>query len=235
MSLNTLAIISITISIICLIVIAVDIINHPQEMWVMNIVWPVTCLYSGPIGLFAYYRIGRNISDKKITTIQHNNKAMDKDNNENTSKKKILWQSVVKGTLHCGSGCTLGDLIAETLLLYVAVNIVGNKIINAWIIDYFFAFIVGIIFQYYAIKPMKNLSPGKALSAALKADALSLTSWQVGMYGGMAIATFLIFKHRLEANNTVFWFVMQGAMLLGFFTAYPVNWWLIKKGIKEAM
>jgi len=29
--------------------------------------------------------------------------------------------------------------------------------------------------------------------------------------------------------------VMQIAMLAGFLTSYPVNWWLIRRGIKEAM
>jgi len=29
--------------------------------------------------------------------------------------------------------------------------------------------------------------------------------------------------------------MMQNAMLAGFATGYPVNWWLIRKGIKEAM
>ena len=29
--------------------------------------------------------------------------------------------------------------------------------------------------------------------------------------------------------------MMQIAMICGFFTAYPVNWWLIKKKIKEEM
>ncbi|MGL5398829.1 MAG: DUF4396 domain-containing protein [Plesiomonas shigelloides] len=28
---------------------------------------------------------------------------------------------------------------------------------------------------------------------------------------------------------------MQIAMVAGFFTAYPMNWWLVKKGIKHAM
>jgi hypothetical protein len=28
---------------------------------------------------------------------------------------------------------------------------------------------------------------------------------------------------------------MQIAMLAGFITSYPVNWWLIKVGIKERM
>jgi len=59
------------------------------------------------------------------------------------------------------------------------------------------------------------------------------------MYGFMAIAYFWIFKHvlgaTLETNSVEFWFMMQIAMLCGFITSYPVNWWLIRKGIKEEM
>jgi hypothetical protein len=29
--------------------------------------------------------------------------------------------------------------------------------------------------------------------------------------------------------------MMQIAMVVGFLTTYPVNWWLIRKGIKEKM
>jgi hypothetical protein len=55
------------------------------------------------------------------------------------------------------------------------------------------------------------------------------------MYGWMAIATFGIFGHEIEKNNPVFWFMMQIAMLSGFLTSFPVNAWLLKKGIKEKM
>jgi hypothetical protein len=102
-------------------------------------------------------------------------------------------------------------------------------------VDYGFAYAFGIAFQYYTIKPMRNLSVGQGLWAAVKADTLSLTSWQVGMYGWMAIATFAIFGHELEKTSPVFWFMMQIAMLAGFFTAYPTNWWLLRRGIKERM
>ncbi len=50
----------------------------------------------------------------------------------------------------------------------------------------------------------------------------------------------VIFKrswhHELSANMPEFWFVMfvmQIAVIAGFVTSYPVNWWLIRKGIKE--
>ena len=82
---------------------------------------------------------------------------------------------------------------------------------------------------------MKKFSSKEALKAALKADTLSLTSWQLGTYGWVAIYFFLISNRRLEATDSLFWFMMQIDMLLGLITAFPTNWWLIKRGIKEAM
>ena len=157
------------------------------------------------------------------------------DNGEDHTKKKPFWQSVVAGILLCCIGCTLGDIIAEFGLLVFPFAVFGSKLYGSWVIDYIIAFLIGIIFQYYAIKPMKNLSPGKAIVAALKTDTLSLTSWQVGMYGWMTISVFLIFHRRLEAADPLFWCMMQIGMLLGFITACPVNWWLIKSKIKEEM
>ena len=118
--------------------------------------------------------------------------------------RKPFWQSVVVGTLHCGSGCTLGDLIAESILLPFSLIIFGMKLYGAWAVDYILAFALGILFQYYSIKPMRQLSPKAALKAALKADALSLTAWQVGMYGWMAICAFLLFHRELSAATPVF-------------------------------
>ncbi len=86
---------------------------------------------------------------------------------------------------------------------------------------------------------MRNLSLGRGIIAAGKADTLSLTAWQIGMYGFMAFANFVIFRKwigaRLQTDTGVFWFMMQIAMLCGFATAYPVNWWLLRAGIKEPM
>jgi hypothetical protein len=142
---------------------------------------------------------------------------------------------VAIGALHCGSGCTLGDMISEIFLLWIPVTLFGSELAGTWTIDFVFAFAIGILFQYYAIKPMRKISTSVAVLAALKADTLSLTFWQIGMYGWMAIAYFVIFGHKIPVSDPLFWFMMQIAMLFGFATAYPMNWWLIKKGIKEAM
>jgi hypothetical protein len=51
----------------------------------------------------------------------------------------------------------------------------------------------------------------------------------------MGIATFLVFGRELDKTSPVFWLMMQIAMLAGFLTSYPVNWWLVRAGIKEEM
>lgn len=223
MDINTIAWISLVFAFICALAILLDVIRFPQKMWIMNIVWPVTALYSGPLALWAYFKIGRLSAKKGNDTAQHHH------------AQKPYWQSIVVAALHCGSGCTLGDILSQLFLSIVPVVLFGRKLFGDWAIAYVFAFALGIIFQYYSIKPMKHLSSKEALVAALKADTLSLTAWQVGMYGWMAIAIFLIFHHPLDASTPLFWLMMQIAMLLGFITAYPVNWWLVKKGIKEKM
>jgi len=81
--------------------------------------------------------------------------------------------------------------------------------------------------------------PAEGIWAAVKADTLSLTAWQIGMYGFMAFAYFYLFRDllgtSLQVNTVEFWFMMQIAMICGFMTAYPINWWLIRTGVKEKM
>ncbi len=59
------------------------------------------------------------------------------------------------------------------------------------------------------------------------------------MYGFMAITYFWIFRHlfgaELRIETPEFWLTMQIAMTVGFLTSYPVNWWLLKAGLKEKM
>jgi hypothetical protein len=52
----------------------------------------------------------------------------------------------------------------------------------------------------------------------------------------MALTFFAFFPHpHLHPTQAGYWFMMQIGMILGFFTSYPTNRWLIKAGWKEAM
>lgn len=221
--------ISLILAGICSIIILFDILaGHRQQMWIMEVVWPITALWSGPLGLYAYYKIGR------LSTKQRKQRAKARGRRP-PSQAKPFWQSVAVGATHCGAGCSLGDLIAEWFVFFVPLTLFGRHIFGTWVLDFVLAFLLGVAFQYFTIKPMRNLSVGDGLKQALKADSLSLTAWQIGMYGWMALVTFVFFGHELEKTSPVFWFMMQLAMLLGFCTSYPVNWWLLRQGIKEKM
>jgi len=152
-------------------------------------------------------------------------------------KGRPRWQSVVLSTLHCGAGCTLADIVGEWFLFFVPVAIGGSILAGTWVVDYLLALAFGIGFQYAAIRGMERTLPrGEAIRRAAKADILSLTAWQAGMYGWMAVAIFALNGgEAMPRTSFVFWFTMQIAMACGFLVAQPVNILLIRAGIKKGM
>jgi len=223
----------------CALFLSVDIGARPQKMAVMNVVWPVTAIFGTVLIVWLYFRYGREPPRRRAAEVARGP--------EGSGHRQPFPAIVAKGALHCGAGCMIGDAIAEWLA-FAAPGILAamgwhtlfsQKMFAVWLLDFVFAFALGIVFQYLAIAPMRNLSFARGLVTALKADTLSLTSWQVGMYGFMAFAQFGWFEHAFHLQAQVdmpeFWLAMQFAMLAGLATAFPVNWWLIRKGIKEGM
>jgi len=235
-----LSISSLALAALCAVAIAAHEIRTPQHMWIMNLVWPLVALFGSLIALWAYCRYGLLATHKAMAEAK---KRKDRPPNE----RKPFAASVAIATSHCGSGCALGDLIAEFLaVLFPAVTVwfgwqwlFAEKIFAVWVLDFILAFGFGIAFQYFTIAPMGGLGLRDGLIAALKADTLSLTAWQIGMYGLMAIAQFWLFRDvfgaKVDATMPEFWFAMQIAMIAGFLTSYPVNWWLLRGGLKEKM
>lgn len=162
---------------------------------------------------------------------------MDMKNMKGMNMNLPKWQSIGLSALHCGAGCTLADIIGESFTGLHPIYIGGSFLIGAWVFDYILALIIGVYFQYAAIREMDSkITIQKAIEKATKADFLSLTSWQIGMYGWMAISIFIINDgYQYSKTSVDFWFNMQIAMLCGFITAYPMNWFLIKIGLKKGM
>ena len=213
---------ALVIAAVCAAWIVIDIAaGHRQPRWIMNIVWPITALYSGPIGLWAYFSIGRQSAEPG--------------KRRPTGSPRPFWQSVAIAASHCGGGCTIADILGEWGLFVFPVTLLGADMFAAWLVDYILALLFGIFFQFFSLDPTATPSVTRRIITAAKADFLSLTAWQVGMYGWMAMATFVLFGAELPRTTVDFWFMMQIAMLAGFVTSYPVNWWLLRAGIKEAM
>ncbi len=199
--------------------------GYRQPMPVMEAVWPVTALYFGPLAIWGYQHFGRTASDKWL-----------EEHDRLEPPTKPSWAVTATGVSHCGAGCTLGDIIAEFTVLALAITVAGEALFAEYVGDYVLAVTVGLAFQYFAIAPMRGLGFWQGIVSAIKADILSLTAFEVGLFGWMALMAFVFFPDpHLRPDSPVYWFLMQIGMIIGFATAWPANVWLIRRGIKEAM
>ena len=224
--------VSIVVAVLSGIVIAFDEVRRPQKMGVMNLVWPITALYLSVFAVWWYWRVGRRMVGRSAMEMgDHGHAAM----GESERGSPTFGQSAL-ATSHCGAGCVLGDLVTEYLVFALGLTVAGSMLLASFVWDFVAAWSLGILFQYFTIKPMRNLTMKEGLIAAVKADTLSIAAFQVGMYGWMLLMHYVLFPApHLEANQPAFWMLMQVAMVCGFFTSLPMNWWLVKIGWKERM
>jgi hypothetical protein len=204
-----------------------------QPMGVMDAVYPITALYFGPFALALYGRWAR--SPARPAAPHMTGATAPRDNMHAHAKPR--WVSMAIEVSHCGAGCTLGDLIAEWLIFALAPTVAGSTLFAEYLGDYTFALALGILFQYFAIAPMRGLGLKDGLIAAAKADFISLSCFEIGLFGWMALMAFVYFPapHQLMPSSAAYWFLMQIGMIVGFFTSWPANVWLVNRGIKVPM
>jgi hypothetical protein len=208
--------------------IAVD--HRRQPMGVMNFVYPITALYFGPFALAFYWRWGRAVPRTATPPMSMSRAGVSR-------AARPWWVTMAVEVSHCGSGCVLGDVISEFVIFWLAITIAGATLGAEYVGDYVLALAFGIVFQYFAIAPMRGLGLKDGLIAAAKADFISLTAFEAGLFGWMAVMAFVLFPapHQLMPNSAAFWLLMQVGMIIGFATSWPANVWLVNRGIKVPM
>jgi hypothetical protein len=217
--LEILASVSLIVSFGCSGVLVVLVVRRPQPMAVMNFVWPITALYLGPIAIWWYWTLAHTASNQMPAT----------------AKMRPFWKTILIEATHCGAGCVIGDVIAEFTVAATGAKVGGSVLFAEFGADYVLAFLFGIAFQYFAIAPMKGLSLLPGIRAAIQADGVSLTAFEIGLFAWMFVMTQLPFHHELTPLQVTFWFLMQVGMVIGYVTSYPANWLLVRIGIKEPM
>jgi hypothetical protein len=216
--------------------------GNRQRMAIMNLVHSITALYWGPVWLWAYFRDGRKSSQQVMLE-----EAMRFDGDvaelrrkgESTDPQNLRPWHVGNAASHCGAGCTLGDIGGEWILFAIfASPMLGITGTYGWeiIADFILAWTLGIVFQYLTAVPMRDeVGKLQGIWQAMKVDTLSILAFQVGLFGWMAISHFVLFQPPLKVDTSGHWFMMQVGMIVGYFTAWPVNRWLVQSGIKEKM
>jgi hypothetical protein len=101
------------------------------------------------------------------------------------------------------------------------------------VIEYGSAFVVG-LFVFQALM-MRDMYGGDYLLAVRKtffAETVSMNAVMVGMIPLMVV----LMHHVAGARDPLrpeFWFVMGMATIAGGITAFPINWWLVRSGLKH--
>jgi hypothetical protein len=202
---------SLIVAALCAATLVVLVIRRPQRMAVMNVVWPITALYLGPIAIWWYWTLARRASPLPF------------------------WKTIIVEATHCGAGCVLGDIVAEFTVALTGFTIAGSTLYAEFLGDYVLAFSFGVAFQYFAIAPMRGLGLRAGIVAAIKADGISLTAFEIGLFSWMYVITLLPFHQHLNPFQPTYWFLMQIGMVVGYMTSYPANWFLVRVGIKVPM
>ena len=221
------------------------VLGHRQHMAVMNLAHPITALYWGPVWLWAYFRNARKSSHRLLHEEATRLTRQDADveelklKGESTDRADLRPWHIGNAVSHCGAGCTLGDIGGEWILFAVfASPVLGFTGTYGWeiVADFILAWALGIAFQYFTIVPMRD-DTGKlaGIWQAIKVDTLSIVAFQVGLFGWMALSHFVLFQPPLKIDTAGHWFMMQIGMIVGYFTAWPVNRWLVQTGVKEKM
>lgn len=222
--LQTLAIVYVPLSIASASLVLGDIfvLGRRQHMAIMEAVWPLTMLYWGPLGLLFYAWFGR------APVHMHDNGHHGAEHGETP-----MWQATFKGATHCGAGCALGDFTGDWIAFFTAFALFGSAFAGSLVLSFALAYLLGVIFQYFSIVPMRHLGFREGVWQAIRIDTLSLLAYEIGMFVVMGGREWLY--PQLSPMTWTYWLLMQVAMIVGFLTTYPVNWWLISRGIKEKM
>lgn len=139
------------------------------------------------------------------------------------------WRQVVGSTMHCVAGDGIGILAAAVVaaLLHLPGPVEA-------VFEYAAGFLFGwMIFQALFMRDVMGGAYGKALAATFYAELVSMN----GVMAGMMIVT-MPWRAALGDPGPAtgaFWFIMSIGLTVGFLVAYPINWWLIARGLKHGM
>ncbi len=193
--------------------VAYDLITSTPEMKVMKWGWVLVTLYTGPIAFIVYWFSCREPSP-------------------GTHEKFVapLWKQSVGSMIHCMAGDATGIIVAAAITALLRFPMGFDAIV-----EYVAGFGFGLfIFQALFMKDMLGGSYWQAVKGTWLAEWLSMNAVMSGMVPVMVILMSRDMS-AMEPTSPRFWGIMSLASLVGAALAFPVNVWLVKKGLKHGM
>lgn len=196
-----------------LVYVAWDLVVRTPAMKVMRWGWLLVILYTGPAGLLIYLA-----SCREPRSIPHERYVAP------------LWKQSVGSTIHCLAGDATGVIAAAAVT-----GALGLPMGADLVVEYVGGFLFGLlIFQALFTKDMLGGSYVAAVRKTFLPEWVSMNAVMAGMAPVMVI---LMSREpsAMEPTGVRFWGIMSLATLLGALLAYPVNVWLVARGLKHGM
>ncbi|MFC7932008.1 DUF4396 domain-containing protein [Streptomyces cinereoruber] len=140
--------------------------------------------------------------------------------------RSASWGTAAKATLHCLTGCAIGEILGMvigTALLW------GN--VETMILAITLAFVFGYSFTLFAVR-RAGLSLKSALKVALAADTVSIAVMETIDNGIIALVPGAMDAHL---SDGLFWGALLGGFAVAFLVTTPVNKWMIGRGKGHAV
>jgi hypothetical protein len=136
------------------------------------------------------------------------------------------WGMAVKATLHCLTGCAIGEILGMvigTALMW------GN--VQTMVLAIGLAFLFGYSFTLFAVL-RAGLDFKSALKVALAADTVSIAVMELVDNAIIALTPGAMDAHLSEG---LFWYALLGGFAVAFVITTPVNKWMIGRGKGHAV
>lgn len=138
----------------------------------------------------------------------------------------VTWGAAAKATLHCLTGCAIGEILGMvigTALMW------GN--VPTMILAITLAFVFGYSFTLFAVRKA-GLDWKSAIKVALAADTVSIAVMELVDNGIIALVPGAMDAYL---SDTLFWTALLGGFAVAFVITTPVNKWMIGRGKGHAV
>jgi FtsP/CotA-like multicopper oxidase with cupredoxin domain len=144
---------------------------------------------------------------------------------------KPLWKQGVGSTVHCVAGDATGIIVAA-----VVTALVGFPMWTDLIVEYTTGFLFGLlIFQALFMRKMMGGSYVENVRHSFLPELISMNCMMAGM---APVMVYLMMGRDMRAmwpGEPLFWMVMSLGVIAGFAIAYPVNVWMVSRGMKHGL
>lgn len=141
-------------------------------------------------------------------------------------KGRARWGTAAKATLHCLTGCAIGEILG---MVIGTALVWGN--VQTMILAIALAFVFGYSFTLFAVR-RAGLDFRTALKVALAADTVSIAVMELVDNGIIALTPGAMDAHLSDA---LFWTALLGGFAVAFVITTPVNKWMIGRGKGHAV